>query len=113
MAIDWWVFGLGVLGGGLAELLKWFQLRENSQNFSEYKKGLFYWIVTGLMMLAGGVLAVLYGVESSKPLLALNIGISAPLIIKGLASAAPALPRDQRVAGAKPPPGVVNFIAGR
>ncbi|MCX6033047.1 MAG: hypothetical protein NT169_27660 [Chloroflexi bacterium] len=113
MTIDWWVFGLGVLGGALAELLKWFQLIQNSKNLSEYKKGPIYWIITALMMLAGGALAVLYGVEITKPLLAVNIGISAPLILKGLAGMAPALPPAQKAIAPKSSANFVNFIAGR
>jgi hypothetical protein len=107
------VFLVGTLGGALGELLKWYQLRE-SPNMPEYSKKLVYWFVTALMALAGGVLALLYGIDPSKLLLALNVGISAPLILKGLAAAAPNL---GGAAGAKdlegPKPTIGNFIAGK
>jgi hypothetical protein len=116
LTFDWnglAVFGLGVFGGALAELLKWFQLIQNSQNLSEYKKSPIYWVVTGLMILAGGGLAVAYGVQITNPLVAINIGASAPLIVKGLASVAPALPPASRANAPASPVGLVNFIAGR
>jgi len=88
MTIDWTVFLFGVIGGALAEVLKWWQLRE-ATNPPAYLKSVFYWVITGIMVLVGGILAVAYNVEASKPLLAINIGVSAPLILKGLASVVP------------------------
>jgi hypothetical protein len=38
------------------------------------------------MALAGGFLSVLYGIVEVQAFLALNIGLSAPLILKALAS---------------------------
>lgn len=109
------VFLLGVVGGVLAELLKWNQLKE-SPNLPVYAKSSVYWIITGLMALAGGVLAWAYGLDATSPLLPINVGISAPLIIKGLAAAAPQAPRtsdpgDRGLGG--PVPSIRNFLAGR
>lgn len=101
------VFILGTLGGVLAEVLKWFHLRE-SQNWPEYAKRRAYWIITALMAIAGGVLAWAYGIDATRPLLAINIGISAPLIIKGLAGAVPAAPKDRGAPAAS----IRNFLAG-
>jgi hypothetical protein len=106
------VFVLGVVGGALAELLKWYQLRE-SISFPAYSKTPIYWVITVLMILAGGFLAVVQGVEGSKPLLALNIGISAPLILKGLAATVPAQPQTKKVLGEAPKGSVLDFVAGR
>jgi hypothetical protein len=62
---------------------------------------------------------VLQGVETSKPLTALNIGISAPLILKGMASTVPA-EEDTPVASQRggleetaKGPSLIDFIAGR
>lgn len=104
------VFLLGIVGGGLAELLKWYQLRE-SPNLPTYATSPVYWIVTGLMILAGGVLALVQGVDATKPLLALNVGISAPLILKGLAAAAPPVEPGVRDLGPSQP-SVRSFLAG-
>lgn len=107
------VFLIGTLGGVLGEALKWYQLRD-SLNMPEYSKKPAYWIITAVIALAGGVLAWLYGIDTTKLLLALNIGISAPLILKGLASAVPNL---GGAGGAKdldgPKPSIGNFIAGK
>lgn len=113
MVFDATIFVLGVVGGALAELLKWYQLRE-SPNLPEYSRKPLYWIITILMMLAGGVLALVQGVDATKPLLALNIGISAPLILKGLAASVPqGTTRSLPDADAQPAPSVLDFVAGR
>jgi hypothetical protein len=111
MHLDSTVFLLGIIGGALAELLKWYQLRE-SPNFPLYTKKLAYWIITALMIIAGGVLALVHGVDATNPLLALNIGISAPLIIKGLASVAPS-PKSRTANQEVADPSVWDFLAGR
>ncbi len=127
MTINWISFVLGLVGGALAELLKWYQLKE-SPNLPEYARKPMYWVLTGLMILAGGVLVVVYGVTPSNPLLALNIGLSAPLLLKGLAAsvpvrtttapAAPAgvggpIPSFDPTTSRATQPSPLNFIAGR
>jgi hypothetical protein len=113
MIFNWTVFGLGVLGGILAEIIKWYQLRELPAP-PEYLKSWFYWAVTAFMALGGGVLAVIQNIDSTKPLLALNIGISAPLILKGLAAATPIKPPEGRPGpGKSTAPRLVDIIAGR
>ena len=107
-------FLLGVLGGAFGELLKWWNLRE-SNNWPDYAKGLRYWILTGAMILVGGLLAAAYKIDSSNALLAINVGLSAPLIIKGLAAAVPrgldAGERDLPKAGGGA--SLIDFLSGR
>jgi len=84
----WLVFGCGCLGGILAEVAKWSALREASE-FPAYCRKARYWVITAIMVSAGGVLSVLYGTEARNAMLVLNIGASAPLIIRSLAATAP------------------------
>ena len=80
----WQGFLYGMLGGVLAELFGLFRLRQQApKDLPIWLKSPFYWIVTILMVLAGGGLVLVYlqsGVEM-KAIVAVNIGASAPLII--------------------------------
>ena len=77
-------FLYGMFGGFLAELLGLFKLRRQTlASLPEWLKSPFYWLVTGMMIFAGGVLVAVY-LKSKiplNPLLAVNVGASAPLII--------------------------------
>lgn len=88
MGIDWQVFIWGTVGGLLAELFKWYNLRE-SPNMPEYLRSFFYWLVTLLMIGVGGLLADLYNIPADNRLLAINVGASAPLIIQTLMKGLP------------------------
>ena len=92
--------GFGVLGGALAELLKWWRIRHVLHNgMPKWARSWGYWIVTALMALTGGLLAFLYASSDVEmtPILAVNLGITAPLFLQSLAQAAP-----------PPDPGPVN-----
>lgn len=114
MTLNWTVFLFGVIGGALAEVLKWWQLRE-VPNPPAYLKSVFYWVITLIMALIGGVLALAYNVDASKPLLAINIGVSAPMILKGLASVIPVKSPEAGTPFTGAPKGasVLDMIAGR
>ena len=87
------IFLLACFGGVLAELLKWHGLRE-SPELPVYARSAFYWTLTALMVLAGGGVAVLYGTDSKNALLVVQIGLSAPLLLRALADGT--LPREHR-----------------
>jgi drug/metabolite transporter (DMT)-like permease len=110
----WQVFLAGSFGASIAELLKWYGLRE-SENLPTYAKSFFYWMVTGGMVLAGGVLATLYGTSNVNAILAVNIGVSAPLTIAAFSKAAPV--RHEQMRGApgsrNTGPELIDFLAGR
>jgi len=87
-------FWLGVLGGVFAEIFSLSKLRYLPRDARPLWVGsMWYWAITVAMMLSGGALVAIYlgsGVTMT-PLLAVNIGASAPLILQSLMSQAPPL----------------------
>lgn len=83
----------GLAGGCAAEALKWYRIREDLHSgVPAYAKNWLYWIVTGIMAVMGGLLVFAYQASdevSLSPILALNIGASAPLILGTLAGQIP------------------------
>lgn len=83
----------GIIGGIMAEVAGLYQLRRATKSDRpEYLHSGFYWIITTLMVMSGGALAILYQSSgaSLNPIVAVNVGASAPLIIQLFSSAAPA-----------------------
>ncbi len=86
-------FMYGTLGGVLINVVRLAELAtvpriERPPTFSDPLWVVFQFIA---LPLVGGVLAFLYHQDGAalKPLLAMNIGVSAPLILKALVGAAP------------------------
>jgi hypothetical protein len=85
------VFGAGFAGGFAAEILALYELRHNvTSELPVYLKSPFYWTISIVMAVIGGGLTCLYGIGEVQALLAVNIGASAPLILRSLFSAVPA-----------------------
>ncbi len=84
-------FSWGLMGGLFAELLGWFKLRQRASSEFPWLRSVFYWLVTFAMVLAGGILVLAYIKTGASlyPMLAINIGASAPLIMAELAAQAP------------------------
>lgn len=74
------VFIVGVIGGGVLELLHWWTLRRRNPRFPKYARSFFYWAVTLLMVLAGGTVAVFYFGDGAEAIVAFHVGLSTPLI---------------------------------
>jgi hypothetical protein len=81
----WQVFGVGFVGGLIGDLVLIWELRTTG-SAPVYVKNRFYWVCVLGMAVAGGFLSTFYGIVEVQAFLALNIGISAPLILKTLAS---------------------------
>ncbi|MBP1608797.1 MAG: hypothetical protein H6Q04_1032 [Acidobacteria bacterium] len=105
----WQVFAVGCFGGFLGELLKWYRLRENPR-LPVYARSLFYWILTIIMIISGGFLACFYGITAVNGVLAVNVGISAPLIISALAATVPPASRQSGYKSQKP--SLCEFLSG-
>ncbi len=77
--------GIGILGGLVAELASWFTIRrELHKGLPDWSKSRFYWTITALMALTGGLLVWLYTVSGTMmtAILAFNVGVSAPLVLE-------------------------------
>lgn len=81
-------FFWGLAGGIASEVLKWFRVREElHKGIPDYAKSWPYWGVTVFMVLMGGVLVLAHRASEGvdlNPILAVNIGASAPLILGAL-----------------------------
>lgn len=87
------IFLCGIFGGFLGELLKWYRIRTN-EKLPHYSKSPFYWLITILIIISGGVITILYGVDKMNAMMAVNIGLSAPLLIQNISkSVIPHKPR--------------------
>jgi hypothetical protein len=62
------------------------------------------------MIASGGLLAILYGTKDVNGFLAVNVGASAPLAIRGLMATVP--PPSAPPERLKPNPNPITFIAG-
>ena len=102
------VFGVGVAGGVTNEFLHWWGLREDV-NLPEYARRSAYWIITVVMVLLGGGLALLQLGTGADALIAFQIGLAAPMVLQKLAKAAGT--GTDGAMGA-PLPTVRNFLAG-
>lgn len=81
------VFLAGLAGGCLLELLHWYALKKEPR-FPDYARSPAYWVLSALMAFAGGGVALLYFGARAEALVAVHVGLSAPLILQKLASAA-------------------------
>jgi hypothetical protein len=90
--IYWYDF-MGLLGGLLAELSKWFAGRERIRSmWASIESPAGYCFVTMIMAVAGAFLVHVHAykhVGDFGDLLAINVGASAPLIIAQLTSRVP------------------------
>jgi len=77
------VFLAGLAGGLLLEFVHWYGLRRDAK-LPEYAGKPLYWILSALMALVGGILAVLYFGSRAEAIVAVHIGISAPIILQKL-----------------------------
>lgn len=85
-------FLFGIVGGLFVELLKHYRfVQENPSPLPSTYRNSYYWIVTFAMIVAGGVLTMAYSLTGAKlnPIIDINIGASAPLLIGTFATRPP------------------------
>ena len=83
-----------LIGGLIPEFVRVYGLRDKTADlWPEYLRRRGYWVITALMILAGAGLAKVYldsGVHFS-PFLAINVGASAPVLLRGLITTTPTI----------------------
>jgi hypothetical protein len=79
------VFLAGLAGGILLEVVHWYALRTDGR-WPEYASRPQYWVISAVMALVGGGLAVLYFGAKAEGIVAVHVGLSAPLILQKLTS---------------------------
>lgn len=104
----WAIFLTGCFGGIAAEALTWFNLRK-SANLPTYLRRPKYWIITAIMVVIGGILSVLYGLEPKNAILVFQIGLTTPLLLKALAQTIPEA-TSKSIGGE---PTILDFLQGR
>lgn len=99
---------LGAAGSALLEFGKWYHdIVETRQSNLPFRPGAMYWILVAAMVVIGGGLAWLYGATErfTTPFLPLQIGASAPAIIRGGFTFASPPPPPPGGGGGGTPPG--------
>jgi len=85
----------GLAGGIIAELLSLFEIRRTlPSEWPHWLKSKGYWSITTGMILAGAMLVLAYERSGMKlsALVAMNVGASAPLVLRQFTSAVPRQP---------------------
>lgn len=85
------VFLVGTVGGILLEIFHWYGLRRENR-LPDYVRSAFYWFLSASMALAGGFIAWLYFGSRAEGIVALHVGLSAPLILQKLTTTLAATP---------------------
>ena len=82
----------GAVGGSLAEVLRWYRVRDSlHEGVPDWASDWKYWVPTLLMIGVGSLLVLMHqgsGIEMT-PTLAVNVSASAPLIVSALLTSAP------------------------
>ena len=85
-------FFWGCIGGIFAEFLKWYRIRETlTDNMPKYIKSKFYWILTIIGIIVGGICVVIYtktGVNMNI-VLAIHVGGTSILILEKIFATVP------------------------
>lgn len=92
----------GLMGGALAELVRWYGIRDElHKGWPSWATG-GYWVITAVMVAAGGALVAMHQASGvgMNPVLAVNIGASAPTILSALLQSTP----DVQAVEPSPPP---------
>ena len=87
----WQVFATGFAGGIILELVHWYSIGKKGR-WPAYGRSPLYWAISLMMCVAGGGLAVLYFGGRAEGIVALHVGLSAPLILQKLTTTVASTP---------------------
>lgn len=91
--MDWLPIGSGASGALAIQLLNLMELSNIAKDKRPDLRDPLYWIPFAIAPVLGGFVAWAYATSgyTVKPLLAIHLGVSAPLILRAMASAAPTM----------------------
>ena len=98
------VFLGGLVGGAVLELLHWYNIRRDPQ-IPVYARSPIYWIITLLMAVVGGALALLYFGSQADAIVTFHVGLSTPLILQKLTTTVANVPGGKGVG-----PSIISFF---
>jgi hypothetical protein len=87
----WQVFIAGFAGGIVLEFFHWYSIRKEGK-WPDYSSSAVYWVTSAVMAIIGGGLAVLYFGGRAEGIVALHVGLSAPLILQKLTTTVASTP---------------------
>lgn len=94
---QWEVFAFGTVGAVAVQVLHWLEVSRRGR-WPKYSKNAFHWVLTFAFCVISGFIAVAFFWDrDADPLLAMQLGASAPLIIRQLGAAG--LPEADRHLG--------------
>ncbi len=79
------VFLVGTSGGIVLEFFHWYALRRENR-LPAYARRVVNWVLSAIMAVVGGFLAMLYFGASADGIVVFHVGLSAPLILQKLTS---------------------------
>jgi hypothetical protein len=101
------VLWAGLAGGVSNEVLHWWGLRFD-ENLPHYARRVFYWLITAIMVVVGGVVAQIQLGSGGVPFIAFQIGLLAPMLLKKIAGSS----EDPTGAMGGAQPSLRKFIKG-
>ena len=99
----------GACGGAIVEIMHWHRIARRGR-WPQYARRPRYWIVTALMIAAGGIVTAAVSSPASSFMQLLLIGVAAPQLIESAAQSRVTKPSSHEVYLGAEKPGLLDFL---